>query len=158
MKIRNVKTFEKDHEYRWATVSSKDNWADIKISRQSQKFDGTQDFTNRFADHIVYDCEDKSTERVIESLIKEIRLLALHHDHINTQIHPNIHIDDTPYTLYWVYAEDCSHIRRIGMKAGRALPKNMYVGNCFYTQKDAEEFRSELIAIFNKYGITITRI
>lgn len=158
MKIKNVETFENGHKYRWVTARNYDNWANIKISKKSEKSNGTQEFANRFADHIVYDCDDKSTERAIESLIYEIRLLTLHHECINTLCHPNIHEDNSSIKLWWVYAENCSHILNIGVKSDSAKPKDMYLGNCFDSRAEAEVFREELIAIFNKYGITITRI
>lgn len=158
MNIKIANLFELNHKYRWVTVSNYDNWTNIKISAKSEKSNGTQEFANRFVDHIVYDCEDKSTEHALESLISEIRLLTLHHEFINTLCHPDIHIDNSSKKLYWVYVENCSHILNIGVKSDSAKPKDMYLGNCFDSRAEAEVFREELIAIFNKYGITITRI
>ena len=60
--------------------------------------------------------------------------------------------------LWWVFAEYVCHVHKIGIRAGKVAYKDMYEGNCFETKEQAEKFFDDLVHLFAKYGIIITRI
>ena len=150
LQITKPQTMVQGKKYYHLSIPNCGDWMNATIlpNEDSQ----TAVYTNgNYDNHVFYEDGDSVNETLITALMMEIRTLAAHKACIEVLCHPKR--SNVQQQLYWVYAENKSHVCTMSVKHGLATPVNMYAVNCFYSEDEAKAFYLELKALFAKYGV-----